>query len=310
MNIVVFGANGPTGLEVCRQALAAGHHITAAVRRPDEFLLQDKALNIVKANVMDGSSLAYVIGNADAVLSTLGAPYSRHEIRLYSVATKAIVEAMRVSDHCRRLVVVSAGLAAFNANTPKERGFFQDYIALPILRNVIGRTLYEDMLRMEDYLVTCTDIEWTIIHPGRLINGSSVSNYHLAEDFPTGNVTTRPDPRLRCLQNLVQMNIYTRKWLRPRANFVGGFHNPNRLTKRAPDGAIASRFVAQCAKFGAIIFQEFCQSAPPVTQTVGQQCFAMPIRKIGRKVFYEDSIKFPLPDFYNIVKFNDGITRM
>lgn len=193
MNLVVFGANGPTGLELCRQALTAGYHITVAVRRPGEFPLQDKALRVVRANVMDGSSLASVIGNADAVLSTLGAPYSRHEIRLYSVASKAIVEAMRASDHCRRLVVVSAGLIAFDANTPKVRGFFQDSIMLPFLRNVIGRTLYEDMLRMEDFLATCDDIEWTVIRPGRLINGQGVSKYRLAEDFPVGNVTTRPD---------------------------------------------------------------------------------------------------------------------
>ncbi len=191
MNIVVFGANGPTGLEVCRQALMAGHHITAAVRRPDEFPLKDKALNAVKANVMDGSSLAPVIGNSDAILSTLGAPYSRHEIRLYSITTKAIVEAMRASDHCRRLVVVSAGLAG--RNLPKVRGFFQDNIALPILRNIVGRTLYEDMLRMEDYLATCNEIAWTIIRPGRLINGKGISEYRIAEEFPVGNVTTRPD---------------------------------------------------------------------------------------------------------------------
>jgi len=193
MNLVVFGANGPTGLELCRQALTAGHHITAAVRRPDEFPIQDKALRVVKVNVMDGSSLAPVIGNADSVLSTLGVPYSRHEIHLYSVATKAIVEAMRASDYCRRLVVVSAGLDAFNTNTPKIRGFLQDNIMLPILRNVIGRTLYEDMLRMEDFLATCDDIAWTIIRPGRLINGQGVSDYRLIEDFPVGNVTTRPD---------------------------------------------------------------------------------------------------------------------
>ncbi len=191
MNIVVFGANGPTGLEVCRQALIAGHTIRAAVRRTDEFPLKDKALNVVKANVMDGSALAPVIGNSEAVLSTLGAPYSRHEIRLYSIATKAIVEGMRAGDHCRRLVVVSAGLAG--RNLPKVRGFFQDNIALPILRKVVGRTLYEDMLRMEDYLATCNDIAWTIIRPGRLINGKGVSEYRLAEEFPAGNVTTRPD---------------------------------------------------------------------------------------------------------------------
>jgi putative NADH-flavin reductase len=194
MNIVVFGANGPTGLELCRQALTAGHTVTAAVRRPDEFPLQDKALQVVKANVMDGSSLASVVGNADAVLSTLGVPYSRHEIRLYSVATKAIVEAMRASDHCRRLIVVSAGLAVRSLHDmPKVRGFFQDYIALPVLRNGIGRTMYEDMLRMEDFLATCHDIAWTVIRPGRLIKGTRISEYQIAQEIPIGNVTTRPD---------------------------------------------------------------------------------------------------------------------
>ena len=193
MNIVVFGANGPTGLELCRQALAAGHSVTAAVRRPKEFPIQDKALTAIQAQVMDGSSLVSVIGNADAILSALGAPYSRHEIHLYSVATRAIVEAMRASNHCRRLVVVSAGLTAFSANTLKARGFFQDNVILPFLRNVIGRTLYEDMLRMEDFLATCNDIGWTIMRPGRLTNGKGVTEYRLAEDFPIGNVTTRSD---------------------------------------------------------------------------------------------------------------------
>jgi putative NADH-flavin reductase len=142
---------------------------------------------------MDGSSLTAVIGNADAVLSTLGASYSCHEIRLYSVATKAIVETMRAYSHCRRLVVVSAGLVAIDTNTLRVDGFLQQTILFPFLRNIIGRTLYEDILRMEEFLATCDDIAWTIIRPGRLINGQGVSKYILAEEFPVGNITTRPD---------------------------------------------------------------------------------------------------------------------
>jgi putative NADH-flavin reductase len=75
MKLVIFGENGPTGLELCRQALALGHRITAAVQRPDDFPLQNDALMVVEAHVMDGSSLALVIGDADAVLSTLGTAY-------------------------------------------------------------------------------------------------------------------------------------------------------------------------------------------------------------------------------------------
>jgi putative NADH-flavin reductase len=193
MKLVIFGANGPTGLELCRQVLAAGHRVTAAVRRPDDFPLQNDALTVVQAHVMDGSFLASVIGDADAVLSTLGTAYSRHEIRVYSVGTKAIIDAMRASDHCRRLVVVSSGLTVPLSKVPKVRGFFQDRIMLPFLQNVVGRTLYEDMARMEEHLSTCNDITWTIIRPGRLINGAVVVEYRLDEDFPVGNVTSRSD---------------------------------------------------------------------------------------------------------------------
>ena len=134
-------------------------------------------------------SLAPLIGDAEAVLSALGVAYSRHEIRLYSVATQAIVEAMRASADCRRLVVVSAGLAP--RDIPKVRGFLQDNLALPFLRNVVGRTLYEDMLRMEDFLATCDDIEWTIMRPGRLAAAM------LAELGPNGHIHKKIAPTTR-----------------------------------------------------------------------------------------------------------------
>jgi putative NADH-flavin reductase len=191
MKIVVFGASGPTGLELCRQALAAGHQVVAAVRRPSDFQLRNDALTIVQADVTDGSPLNPAINGSDAVLSVLGAAYSRHVINVYSVGTKAIVAAMRASDHCRRLVVVSSGMTI--RPLPKVRGFFMDEVMVPFLRNVIGRTLYADMARMEDYLATCDDIEWTIMRPGRLVNGDGVTKYQLADDFPVGNVTSRPD---------------------------------------------------------------------------------------------------------------------
>lgn len=191
MRLVIFGASGPSGLELCRQALAAGHQVTAAVRRPADFPIKHAQLTIVEAHVMEDAALAPVIGDADAALSTLGAAYSRREIRIYSVATEAIVAGMRASAHCRRLVVVSSGLTP--RTMPKTRGFVADMVFLPLLKYVIGRTLYQDMLRMEEYLATCDDIAWTIMCPGRLVDGTSVSAYRVAEDFPAGDITTRPD---------------------------------------------------------------------------------------------------------------------
>jgi NAD(P)H-binding len=74
-----------------------------------------------------------------------------------------------------------------------KSGFFQDRIMFPFLRNVLGRTLYEDMTRMEDFLATCDDIAWTIMRPGRLINEPGVTEYRLGQEFPLGNLTSRAD---------------------------------------------------------------------------------------------------------------------
>jgi putative NADH-flavin reductase len=70
------------------------------------------------------------------------------------------------------------------------------------------------MLRMEDFLATCNDIAWTIIRPGRLINGTVVSKYRLTEDIPVGNVTTRPDLAAAMLAEL-DSNEHVHKKMAP-----------------------------------------------------------------------------------------------
>jgi uncharacterized protein YbjT (DUF2867 family) len=47
MKIVVFGANGATGQHLTKQALAAGHMVTAVTRHPEAFPLQGDRLRVM-----------------------------------------------------------------------------------------------------------------------------------------------------------------------------------------------------------------------------------------------------------------------
>jgi hypothetical protein len=46
---------------------------------------------------------------------------------------------------------------------------------------------------MEGYLAGCDNIAWTIMRPGRLFDGARVTEYRLGENFPVGNITSRPN---------------------------------------------------------------------------------------------------------------------
>ncbi len=198
MKIVVFGANGATGRILVEDALARSHSGRAATRHPDEFPLHHERLDVVRADVADGSSLTTTIAGCDAVASVLGASYSRKPITVYSRGTRAIVSAMREVG-CSRLVVVSSGLTY---PPGPGHGFFFDKIAHPLLHNVIGRTLYADMRAMEEFLHTHPDIQWTVVRPGRLVDGELNRPYLKEPRTPSRRYTTRRDLATAILDDL------------------------------------------------------------------------------------------------------------
>jgi len=192
MNIVVFGANGRTGKLLTKQAVAEGHAVTAVTRHPETFPLRNARLQVMRGDVFDLSSVEKAIAGQDAVLSTLGVPYSRKPITLYSQGTAHIVQAMNHYG-VRRLVCVSS-----SATDPQTRyhdtggGFIFEKILKPIIINSIGRTLYADMQRMET-LVMNSDLDWTIVRPSGLFETPTVTDYQVAEAFIRGMYTSRAD---------------------------------------------------------------------------------------------------------------------
>jgi putative NADH-flavin reductase len=189
MSIVVFGANGPTGRLLVAHALAAGHQVIAVTRRPDKFPQQHPNLTVARADVLDASAVEGVVSGADAILSTLGAPYGRKQVAVYSVGVRNILTAME-RHQVRRIVVVSS-----SATDPKpyaDAGFFFNRVVQPFVVNVLGKTVYEDMRRMEE-LIRNSEVDWTIVRPSGLFDADFVSDYELAENHIAGRFTARSD---------------------------------------------------------------------------------------------------------------------
>ncbi len=190
MDVAVFGGTGPTGRLVCEQAARAGHGVRVVTRRDGPVDVPGGAsVRVVRADAQSGAGVEEAVAGADAVVSVLGTAYSRREITVYSEGVRHIVDEVRSSGRGRRLIVVSAGLTY----PPAPMNWLADHLLFPFLRGVIGRTLYADMRRMEEYLHTCPDIEWTVMRPGRLFDSDQVSDYRVDLDQLSGAYTSRAD---------------------------------------------------------------------------------------------------------------------
>jgi putative NADH-flavin reductase len=192
MRITVFGANGGTGRLLVAQAANAGHEVTAVTRHPEDFSLRHENLTVFAGDVTDLASTTAAIHGSDVVLSTLGVPYGRKPISIYSLGTANIVRAME-SARIRRLAVVSS-----SATDPAVRhldsggGFFFEKILKPVIGGTFGKSLYADMLRMENLLHE-SDLDWTIARPSGLFHTDEVTDYVTGVDFVKGQYTSRAD---------------------------------------------------------------------------------------------------------------------
>lgn len=206
MRIIVFGANGPTGRLLTGQALAAGHDVVAVTRRPEDFPIEDDRLTVFGGDVREPDSVDIAVAGADAVLSTLGVPYGKESIDTYSVGVANIVKAMHRND-IRRIGVVSS--SAVDPHPYSGAGFLFNRVLQPYIARVLGKTLYDDMRRMES-LLTATDLDWTIVRSGGLYGLPAVTDYTMVEGHADKRYTARVDLAAGLLR-LVEDDRFVRK---------------------------------------------------------------------------------------------------
>lgn len=171
MTITVFGATGGIGGHVVRQALAAGHEVTAVVRDRARFQLNHPALDVATVpGLTDPDVLRSALEGSDAAISGVG-PRGRKEGPVASSTTRGILRAMETSG-VRRFVAVSAVPVG---PVPEGESFVNRRILLPFI-SAFARDVYADLAEMEDE-IRRSATDWTIVRPPKLVNKPLTGKY-------------------------------------------------------------------------------------------------------------------------------------
>lgn len=169
MRLTVFGSTGGVGREIVRQALAAGHKVTAVVRDPSRLTATGEGLEVFRADLSDAEGLRAAVAGRDAVLSGLG-PRKRSDAGIAAELTRSVLHAMD-AEGVRRLVVVSAA----PVGPPAERQAVVDRMMGALVSKIL-KPVYDDLRAMEAALAgSVTD--WTSVRPPRLQDRSATGVY-------------------------------------------------------------------------------------------------------------------------------------
>ncbi|GAB7039166.1 MULTISPECIES: NAD(P)-dependent oxidoreductase [Catenuloplanes] len=171
MRLTILAATGGVGRHLLRQAVDAGHEVTAVVRDPGRLAVAPA--HVVTADLATTVDLRPAVDGADAVMSGLGARTGA-QAGVASRGTRSVVEAMRAIG-VRRIVVVSAASVGTVAspgrpNPPRHNpgdGLLMRHIAAPLAKAAFRRH-YADLALMEDVLRD-SGLDWTVSRPPRLI---------------------------------------------------------------------------------------------------------------------------------------------
>jgi len=174
MNLLILGASGRTGLLVVEQALAAGHDVTALVRSPEKLTVHNSPLHVVAGQATDADDVARAMAGAGAVISVLGGGGS-----VILDSSRAIIEAANRTG-VTRVVVMSSFLVE------RDRMGTLSWL----ITGVAGTSKIKDKQAGEE-LLRKSDLEWTIVYPGPLTDGSATGSVHVLPEGAKRRVSER-----------------------------------------------------------------------------------------------------------------------
>lgn len=171
MKVIVFGATGQTGRLLVEILAQDGHTVTAFARRPDKVDTLDGKIKVYQGDAMDPKAVTKATQDQDAVLATMGTR-SLKKNDLQEVFIRNIVTAMR-STNIQRIIELSAWGAGDS--------YQYSSLAMKLVRSTLLKNLYDDKDRA-DALLMESNLDYTIVRPGRLLNKRGRRSVHASLD--------------------------------------------------------------------------------------------------------------------------------
>ncbi len=174
MRIAIIGASRGIGAELLKAAIEEGHEVTALVRDSAKLNISTPVLKVITGDILDSSSVAAAIAGQEAICVCIGIPPTRKPVDVFSRGTQNIIDAIG-KDSNQKLILIT-GIGA--GDSKGHGGFFYDRILNPLLL----ATSYTDKDRAES-IVKASNVNWLIVRPGFLTNGSRTGKYRVIENL-------------------------------------------------------------------------------------------------------------------------------
>jgi putative NADH-flavin reductase len=162
MKVVIFGANGKTGLLLVEQALAKGYHVIAYIRRPGTILIDNPRLKIMVGNLNETLKMKDAIAGADVCISALGGgSLTKHSPEIMN-GIDNIISIMEKAKVHRFIYLSSLGAG--------ESRFYMNPFVRFILVKIFIRVPIADH-NINEQRIVGSNLQWILIRPGSLTDG-------------------------------------------------------------------------------------------------------------------------------------------
>ena len=174
MKLLIIGATRGIGAQLLDQALSMKHQVTVLARNPAGIEGKDDNLRVLSGDILDAGAVNSAVENQDVVCVTIGRGPTRAPVSMFSEGTRNVIAAMERHSVSKLICVTGIGAG----DSKGHGGILYDKIINPLLL----KTIYEDK-EIQEALVRESELEWVIVRPGFLTNGSRTESYRALNEL-------------------------------------------------------------------------------------------------------------------------------